>query len=69
MPNGRAGAGAGPKRFSSRSRAPQRNPSDRTPEATAVIVSNRVENDLKSFREFIENRGQATGAWRGTIHE
>jgi len=30
------------------------------------IVSSRVENDLERFKEFIENRGQETGAWRGT---
>jgi uncharacterized membrane protein len=33
------------------------------------IVSQRVENDLKRFKEFIESRGQETGAWRGTIQE
>jgi len=32
------------------------------------IVSARVEGDLKRFREFIEERGVATGAWRGEIH-
>jgi hypothetical protein len=26
-----------------------------------------VEGDLERFKEFIENRGQETGAWRGTI--
>jgi uncharacterized membrane protein len=31
------------------------------------IVSARVEGDLKRFREFIEERGIATGAWRGEI--
>ncbi len=31
------------------------------------IVSGRVEGDLKRFKEFIENRGAATGAWRGEI--
>ena len=31
------------------------------------IVSRRIENDLEHFKEFIENRGQETGAWRGTI--
>jgi uncharacterized membrane protein len=29
--------------------------------------SGRVEGDLKRFREFIESRGQETGAWRGQI--
>jgi hypothetical protein len=32
---------------------------------TSEIVSRRVENDLKSFKAFIEHRGQETGAWRG----
>lgn len=31
------------------------------------VVSRRVENDLEHFKEFIENRGQETGAWRGMI--
>lgn len=31
------------------------------------LVSARVEGDLKRFREFIEERGRATGAWRGEI--
>ena len=33
------------------------------------VVSRRIENDLENFKEFIENRGQETGAWRGTIRE
>ena len=33
------------------------------------VLSRRIENDLKRFKEFIENRGQETGAWRGTIRE
>jgi uncharacterized membrane protein len=33
------------------------------------VVSRRVEKDLERFKEFIENRGQETGAWRGTIQE
>ena len=32
------------------------------------VVSGRVEGDLKRFKEFIESRGQETGAWRGEIH-
>jgi uncharacterized membrane protein len=32
------------------------------------FVTRRVESDLKRFKEFIEERGQATGAWRGEIH-
>jgi uncharacterized membrane protein len=31
------------------------------------IVEQRVEGDLKRFKEFIESRGRETGAWRGTI--
>jgi uncharacterized membrane protein len=33
------------------------------------IVSRRVEGDLKRFKEFIESRGQETGAWRGTVEQ
>jgi hypothetical protein len=36
---------------------------------TIGVVSRRIENDLERFKEFIENRGQETGAWRGTIRE
>lgn len=36
---------------------------------TLGVVSGRVENDLERFKEFIENRGSETGAWRGTIRE
>jgi uncharacterized membrane protein len=32
------------------------------------IVSRRVEGDLQRFKQFIEARGAATGAWRGEIH-
>jgi len=32
-----------------------------------ALVS-RVEADLRRFKEFIEQRGRATGAWRGEIH-
>lgn len=31
------------------------------------IVTARVQGDLERFREFIEDRGRATGAWRGEI--
>lgn len=34
---------------------------------TLGVLSNRVEGDLERFKEFIENRGQETGAWRGEI--
>ena len=33
------------------------------------LVSRRIENDLDHFKDFIENRGQETGAWRGTIRD
>jgi uncharacterized membrane protein len=33
------------------------------------LVSRRIENDLDHFKDFIENRGQETGAWRRTIRE
>lgn len=36
---------------------------------TLGLVSSKVKNDLERFKEFIENRGQETGAWRGTIRE
>ncbi|MCA1590720.1 MAG: SRPBCC family protein [Acidobacteria bacterium] len=32
------------------------------------LVDRRVENDLERFKEFIESRGSATGAWRGEVH-
>ena len=31
------------------------------------LVERRVEGDLKRFKEFIESKGDATGAWRGEI--
>jgi uncharacterized membrane protein len=33
------------------------------------VVERRVRGDLERFREFIEARGQATGAWRGQVHD
>jgi uncharacterized membrane protein len=33
------------------------------------FVSRRVKGDLERFREFIESRGEATGAWRGRIED
>jgi uncharacterized membrane protein len=33
------------------------------------IVERRVRGDLERFREFIEHRGQATGAWRGEVDD
>ena len=32
------------------------------------FVSRKVEGDLERFRDFIEERGRSTGAWRGEIH-
>jgi uncharacterized membrane protein len=31
------------------------------------LVSRRTDGDLKRFKEFIENRGRETGAWRGEV--
>lgn len=31
------------------------------------FVTRRVEGDLKRFKDFIESRGEETGAWRGSI--
>jgi len=33
------------------------------------VFSRRVTGDLERFKEFIEARGQATGAWRGSVQE
>ncbi|MFO1431736.1 MAG: SRPBCC family protein [Candidatus Competibacteraceae bacterium] len=33
------------------------------------FVSRRVEGDLQRFKNFIESRGQETGAWRGEIKQ
>jgi uncharacterized membrane protein len=35
----------------------------------AGFVSRSIENDLEHFKEFIENRGRESGAWRGTIRD
>jgi uncharacterized membrane protein len=32
------------------------------------LASARVKGDLKRFKEFIEDRGHETGAWRGEVH-
>jgi uncharacterized membrane protein len=34
---------------------------------TAGVVSQRVVGDLERFKRYIENRGQETGAWRGSV--
>lgn len=31
------------------------------------IVSSRAKGDLERFKEFIEERGQETGGWRGEV--
>ena len=31
------------------------------------VISQRIEGDLERFKEFIEDRGSETGAWRGQI--
>lgn len=31
-------------------------------------IDRRVKGDLERFKEFMESRGRATGAWRGEIH-
>jgi uncharacterized membrane protein len=36
---------------------------------TLGVVSTQVRGDLKRFKEFIESRGAATGAWRGTVEQ
>ncbi|ONI89844.1 cyclase [Actinosynnema sp. ALI-1.44] len=32
------------------------------------VIDRKVKGDLKRFKEFIENRGQETGAWRGDVN-
>lgn len=34
---------------------------------TLGAASSRLHDELENFKDFIENRGQATGAWRGTV--
>jgi uncharacterized membrane protein len=36
--------------------------------AALGFLQRRVKGDLERFKEFIESRGAATGAWRGEIH-
>jgi uncharacterized membrane protein len=33
------------------------------------LVSRQVKGDMKRFKEFIEERGHETGAWRGTVEQ
>ncbi len=35
--------------------------------AALGVVGHRVQGDLERFKEFIERRGQETGAWRGDV--
>ena len=35
--------------------------------STLGLVGSRVEGDLERFKEFIESRGNETGAWRGEV--
>ena len=36
--------------------------------ANLGFLERRVKGDLERFKDFIESRGAATGAWRGEIH-
>ena len=31
------------------------------------MVTERVEGDLRRFKDYIETRGKETGSWRGTV--
>jgi hypothetical protein len=33
------------------------------------LVKQRVIGDLQRFKAYIENRGEETGAWRGTVSQ
>ena len=33
------------------------------------VLSGRVQNTVEDFKEFIEERGSETGAWRGAVHD
>lgn len=33
------------------------------------VLSRRVEGDLQRFKEFLEARGESTGAWRGSVQQ
>jgi uncharacterized membrane protein len=35
----------------------------------AGIVGSRIKGDLQRYKEFIESRGQETGAWRGEVSQ
>jgi uncharacterized membrane protein len=36
---------------------------------TAGVVKSRIKGDLERYKEFIESRGQETGAWRGEVSQ
>jgi len=36
---------------------------------TIGVVSSRVKGDLERFKEYIEQRGSETGAWRGKVEQ
>jgi hypothetical protein len=33
----------------------------------AGVLDGRVQGDLERFRDYIQGRGEATGAWRGNV--
>ena len=33
------------------------------------FMTRRIEGDLERFKQFIESRGRATGAWRGEVRQ
>lgn len=35
--------------------------------ATLGFVEGQMRGDLQNFKQFIERRGEATGAWRGEV--
>jgi uncharacterized membrane protein len=32
------------------------------------FISGKIEDNLERFKQFVESRGEETGAWRGEIH-
>jgi uncharacterized membrane protein len=40
-----------------------------TPDESEAEMSQRLQIDLAHFKDFIEARGSATGAWRGEVHD
>ena len=37
--------------------------------AALGVVEGRMSSDLERFKQFIEKRGEATGAWRGEVEK